>query len=192
MEILGHLMSPDFGGIWLEIAKNASLSFILALPLTIRVKKVWPVVLAVLVGVFAIDIHGYFAVLHDLGFNVQPLKGRTLVNSYGFELTVLILIYSIYQLKLAKCRNIFQKIILEERYFGAILGIAIGFHSNIFVDTTIKNSELFYEPFSSIIGLFVSVGYGEIPKILLWGYICAFFLSIYLLTKKAPYKYGGI
>lgn len=182
MDIMVQLFSADFRWLWIEVGKNAGLSFILALPLAITSKKMWPIVAAMLIAVFAIDLHGYSKIISSLGFDIKPLNGRTIVNSYGFELALIGGIYFLYIVTVLKKRNILEWQRIQEKFSLLILTIAIGFQANIFIDTFIQNSGLFYEPLTTILRYFVEVNIVDIPKVLLGMYMTIFIIGIYLFS----------
>lgn len=196
MDIITQLLSPDFEWLWIEISKNACLSIILAFPLTIASKKMWPVVVSMLVGMFAIDLHGYSKVFSKLGFGVHPLNGRTIVNSYGFELFLLGSIYLFYIIISLRDMKIAHSWKVKERFSLLILSIACGFQANIFIDTLIKNDGLFYEPLTTLLEYFWNIQIQNIPIFLLKTYIFLFltgiciFSWIYLRQKRKHCKPG--
>ena len=182
MNIIAQLLSPDFRWFWIEISKNALLGLLLSLPIAIVSKKAWPVAVAVFVSMFAIDIHGYFKVLHLLGFNIQKLKGRTIVNSYGFELLVIIGIYIFYIFKVRKFQDIVENWKIKENFSFLIISVACGFQANLFVDTTIANQPIYYEPLTTFISYFMKVRFENIPIVLLGLYITLFLTEICLFS----------
>jgi len=178
MDIIVQLLSPDFRWLWIEIGKNICLSFVLALPLAIVSKKIWPVAMSMLIGVFAIDLHGYSKVLSGLGFGTQLLNGRTIVNSYGFELFLIGVIYLFYIIYIMRNRNIANNWKIKERFSLLILSVACGFQANIFIDTLYKNDELYYEPLTTLLRYFLEVRFEDIPKLLLAMYMAIFLAGI--------------
>ena len=188
MSIIAQLLSPDFGWFWIEISKNALLSFVLSLPIAIVSKKAWPVVVAVFIGLFAIDIHGYFKILSLLGFDIQKLKGRTIVNSYGFELLLVIGIYIFYIFKVRKVRELVENWKIKEKFSFLIISVACGFQANLFVDTTIANQPIYYEPLTSLLRHFGKVSFENIPIFLLGLYMVIFLLEICLFSWEYWYQ----
>ena len=182
MGIIAQLLSPDFRWLWIEICNNALLSFVLALPLTLASRKKWPVIVAVFIGLFAIDIHGYFKVLASLGLDVQPLKGRTIVNSYGFELALLSGIYLIYVTRVWNDLENADSWKVKEKFSLLILSVACGFQANLFVDTLIQNQPLFYEPLTTILSHFGKFRFENIPKLFMGLYIALFLAEICLFS----------
>jgi hypothetical protein len=183
MDIIVHLLSPDFSWLWVEIGKNACLSLILAFPLAIASKKKWPIVVALFIGVFAIDLHGYPQVLSELGFGVQRPIGRTIVNSYGFELFLVGWIYIYYSVK-ALMSGKTKDWKVEEKNSLLILSVACGFQANIFIDTLAKNDELFYEPLTTFLKYFFEVRFVDIPESFLGMYIAIFLSGICIFSWK--------
>jgi hypothetical protein len=182
MDIIVQLISPGFWWLWAEIGKNAFLSFMLAFPLALASKKKWPVAVSMFIGVFAIDLHGYSKVLSNLGFEILPLTGRTIVNSYGFELLLINSIYLFYLFKIFTFQNNKTSWAIKERFSLLILSVAIGFQANIFIDTLINNDDLFYEPLITLLKNFVDVKIDDVSKLLLGLYIVLFLTGIYLFS----------
>ena len=142
----------------------------------------WPVAVAVFVGLFAIDIHGYFRILSLLGFNIQKLNGRTIVNSYGFELLLVIGIYIFYIFRVRKVRETVENWKIKEKFSFLIISVACGFQANLFVDTTIANQPIYYEPLTTIMSYFGKARFEDIPKLLLGLYITLFLIEICLFS----------
>lgn len=185
MDIVVQLFSAEFRWLWIEIGKNAGLSFILALPLAIASKKIWPITVSVLIGVFAIDLHGYSKVISSLGFDIQPQNGRTIVNSYGFELLLISGIYMSYIITTLSRHKVAEWLRTEEKYSLLILVVAIGFQTNIFIDTLIRNDGLYYEPLTTFLNYFTNMRITNLPKTLLWAYMFLFLFAICVFSWKS-------